>query len=687
MWRCIEAASAQGKTDADGAYRFDLKLPDYFAGRPLSQGAARVLVEASVKDTAGHAETRGEPIMVSQSPLLVTAVPEGGTLVPNLENQVFLLASYADGAPAVAQLSALGQKVTTDAGGVAVIKLAAGTQPENLRIEANDAAGNHATATVSLAVRPGTDQVLLRTKRAVYKTGERIRLRVLSTRRTGTAYIDVIKSGQTVETRDVDLVNGEADLSLAATPDLAGTLDCDAYIFGRDARPIADHRLLFVQPADELKIEATADRAAYKPGDDARVQFRVTNARGEGVQAAIGLQVVDEAVFALAEKQPGFAKVFFYLEQEALKPRYEIHGLEMTEAIEAPRRDLAARALFAATEMVNPNRFETEVGRGAPMGKWQDYRQRYEARFLAEVKRLAGAGGDPIKGPLETARDQWGTALRVQRVPWNERIYTVTGAGPDKRLDTADDSRATIDLQSGTAVVTRGGVFRVGGQFDAGMLRGVAGGVIGGIVGGVPGGFGGGGGGAMPAPMMRADARFVPQAGLVMAESLGAVSVTTGAPAPRVRSYFPEALYINPEIITDGHGAATISVPLADSITTWRMALMASTARGALGSGTGALKVFQDFFVDLDLPVTLTQGDRVTIPVAVYNYSGARGDVGLQLQPADWFTLVEDSAAKSVAVDAGPRGRGAVRHSGQPHRQIQAHAGGEDGEPRRYRGA
>ena len=97
------------------------------------------------------------------------------------------------------------------------------------------------------------------------------------------------------------------------------------------------------------------------------------------------------------------------------------------------------------------------------------------------------------------------------------------------------------------------------------------------------------------------------------------------APSPHVRSYFPEALYINPEIITDQNGSASITIPLADSITTWRMAMLASTTHGALGSGTSSLKVFQDFFVDLDLPVTLTQGDRVSIPVAVYNYSGARG--------------------------------------------------------------
>ncbi len=123
--------------------------------------------------------------------------------------------------------------------------------------------------------------------------------------------------------------------------------------------------------------------------------------------------------------------------------------------------------------------------------------------------------------------------------------------------------------------------------------------------------------------------------------------------APRVRSYFPEALYINPEIITDGDGRASIAIPLADSITTWRMAMLASTPHGALGSATSSLKVFQDFFVDLDLPVTLTQGDRVSIPVAVYNYSGQQGDVSLQLQPDDWYSLADDVADKTVAVDSG----------------------------------
>ena len=123
----FDAGSVHGKTDADGAYRFDLPLPTYFAGRPLTPGVARVLVEATVKDSAGHSETRGEPITVSESPLLVTAVPEGGTLIPNLENQVFILTSYPDGTPASASVAVNpigrpGETVATDKGGVAVIR-------------------------------------------------------------------------------------------------------------------------------------------------------------------------------------------------------------------------------------------------------------------------------------------------------------------------------------------------------------------------------------------------------------------------------------------------------------------------------------------------------------------------------------------------------------------------------------
>jgi hypothetical protein len=785
----FEAASAQGKTDHEGVYHFDLKLPTYFAGRPLSQGAARVLIEATVKDSAAHSETRGEPVTVSESPLLITVVPEGGTLVPNLENQVFVLTSYPDGTPASASLKVRAkgtpdQGVTSDDGGVAVVRLSPDSGVNNIKVEARDREGNRASSTIELQARQGEDQILLRTARSVYHVGDRIDLRVFSTKKRGAAYIDIVKDGQTVLTRDLDLENGQAELSLAAAPDLAGTVDFNAYLLSSNAQPVGDHRLIFVQPADELRIDAVADAPAYKPGDEARIRFHVTNSKGQGVSAALGLQVVDEAVFALAEKHPGFAKVFFYLEQDVMKPRYEIHSIDIPEILEpaeeskAEQRDRAARALFSATEMVTENKFETEFGRTVPMTKYQEYAARYRAHFQKQVNQLAEAfnkayADDPKMGdPAQIhakilqacgaeCRDSWGNTLTFDPANWDstKTYYVVRSAGPDGQINTGDDlqeyllfrgrnaigrsssqtsamavtlehdrgpfngraeivgtvtdstgavvSHASVEVQEVSGGKTRHASTTAAGQFSlpglpvgkyvvqvtmpgfkiarqelavrardravlaatlsvgqasevvevtgaspvmetemamvavrvpGAAMAGVAGGVVGAVIGG---------------SLKGRDFRQTAQVQAQAADSSSLARNGSGSPTAHVRSYFPEALYINPEIITDEGGSASITIPVADSITTWRMAMLASTAHGALGSATSSLKVFQDFFVDLDLPVTLTQGDRVSIPVAAYNYTGARGEVSLQLQPDDWFSLVDDVPEKSVTVDSG----------------------------------
>src|SRR5438132_14423060 len=85
----------------------------------------------------------------------------------------------------------------------------------------------------------------------------------------------------------------------------------------------------------------------------------------------------------------------FYLEQELLKPRYEIHSIGMPDVVEpteeskAEQKDRAARALFSATEMVSGNKFETEFGRTVPQTKYWEYAQRYQKQLLEQVQRLS----------------------------------------------------------------------------------------------------------------------------------------------------------------------------------------------------------------------------------------------------------------------------------------------------------
>ncbi len=113
-----------------------------------------------------------------------------------------------------------------------------------------------------------------------------------------------------------------------------------------------------------------------------------------------------------------------------------------------------------------------------------------------------------------------------------------------------------------------------------------------------------------------------------------------GAPT-RLREYFPETLLWQPSLITDDQGRAEMPLTFADSITTWRLTASASSKGGALGGVTTPLRVFQDFFVDIDLPTALTQNDEVSFPVAVYNYLKNPQTVKLDLKQEDWFTLAD----------------------------------------------
>jgi uncharacterized protein YfaS (alpha-2-macroglobulin family) len=105
-----------------------------------------------------------------------------------------------------------------------------------------------------------------------------------------------------------------------------------------------------------------------------------------------------------------------------------------------------------------------------------------------------------------------------------------------------------------------------------------------------------------------------------------------------VRSDFPETLYVNPSVITGPDGHASVNVPLADSITEWRVSTLANSADGKLGGGESGFKVFQDFFVDINFPATLTRGDQVSFPIAIYNYRTDVQTVQLSLVADSWYT-------------------------------------------------
>ena len=150
---------------------------------------------------------------------------------------------------------------------------------------------------------------------------------------------------------------------------------------------------------------------------------------------------------------------------------------------------------------------------------------------------------------------------------------------------------------------------------------------------------------------------------------------TEGSAPPRLRQWFPETVLWRPEVITDDHGVARVNVDVADSITTWRLSASAVSAAGQLGASQSPLRVFQPFFVDVDLPVSLTRGDEIALPIVVHNYLDKPQSVTVTVDDAAWFQRL-DAATKTVAL--GPS-RSPIGRLADPRPQGGRAASASDG--------
>lgn len=748
----------QGETDEDGAFEFEFFLPDYILGSDLEGGTGRFYLEASVTDLAKHTESSSFSMPVSQSTLIVDVIPESGMIRPGVENILYILTSYPDGTPAETSLTLTisGQSVSLKTGpfGLAEYALTPESSWLEMQIVARDEQGNVTESYVYLEGEWSEETVLLRPDKAAYQVGETMFLEILTTSPSGDAYLDIVREGQTVSTRTVEIEDGRSVVAVDLSPDLYGTLELHAYKILSWGGITRDTRLVIVDSPSDLELTITPDLETHRPGDIANINFQVSGTDGVGAQSAFGIAIVDESVFALAEQDPGFAKLYFLLEAELLQPKYDIHGFsipdlvgpiqiepDLQQAVEgAAQASMADAAAFINPFTLSLNSRELKV---------QQARERQTAFFnivaqslfaleilvsitiaglmlYSVIKDKAASGAATImlafvliftllffliptpdwvgSQPLDrlgffleqlTYGGEWllvllglggiiafialgiiaivkkdgalGAAmlLTILVIPiMGVLVFTTTMSGlnpTDKVLILGMLAFTLIPL----AYVLRAAGFGADRQIGRGMAALFA----------APAVFVGllipllamnfGGGFAAGAPMMEGEMRdfaavgemqaFAPMeinAEMDEAQKMGAdgeaLAGTPGQP-PRLRQFFPETMFWAPEVITDPGGHLKLEIPMADSITTWRLTALASTQDGRLGAKTIGLRVFQDFFIDLDLPLALTQNDEISVPVGVFNYLPDPQEVRLVIEDADWFELL-DSSEKTMSI-------------------------------------
>ena len=804
-----------GTTDENGHVKFEIELPDYFVGLPLQKGNGLVKLEVKVLDSADHTETITKTFPVSDQTIQVSLIAESGKMVPGLENRVFAAAVYPDGSPAAgcdvkfwlgkeAKGDPLATGKTNSAGlaefrvtpkaeqfrqaghGQHEIEMLGGKQigwgPNfvlDIRAEAKDAKGNTAVRNAELSSQPLGENVLLRLDKAIYQSGDSMNIDVHTSAGLPTVYVDIVRGGQIMLSRWYEVKNGQATQRIDLPQNVFGSLEIHAYQMLSHGEIIRDSRVVYVQSRDDLKIDVQADSSEYKPGAPGRLKFTVTDSKGNPAPSALGVIIVDEAVYALQEMQPGLEKVYFTLQEELMKPKVDfkfspgqaIDGMILQRVIPAPRQQIA-EVLLTGIKLPLPARWDHNPGvdrrqkvQGFLSGigqqmfnyvwhrddgfmiydkaakKWAFDPQlfekmtkagfvnpqflnnspfggkvnledlaRLEKSFTADtlaqaitmqrIQQVAGSVAhfantqrerfyrndrwelpenilaEMVKQQRYEARllkDAWGQPLRlVKRDKKNEVAtfgpvfdnYEIISAGPDGKFSTADDVSFS-DLKQMQHVGWLAGVWwmnesdRVKGQAELATNLGRPG------RGGMP--FNGrqrlrqdalgdmqnemamprlaGGAGAFGNKKMAAERDFddAKAAQNKPAEGRSGGGGEGGAPAPitKVREYFPETMLWQPALITDDKGVAHLGVEFADSITTWRLSASANSKAGALGGVNVPLKVFQDFFVDIDLPVNLTQNDEIHFPVAVYNYLKTPQTVKIELQNEPWFELLD----------------------------------------------
>jgi uncharacterized protein YfaS (alpha-2-macroglobulin family) len=745
-----------GQTDANGSFTFEFDLPTYIAGSDLDGGTGRFYMQATVTDQTNHSEESSISLPVAQNAIVIEAVPESGMLRPSVENIVYIITSYPDGSPAPTALTIQvdqGQPTSISTGeyGLAEFRFTPTSPYAEFYINAVDAAGNSGDTYIYTEGEWQEETVLLRPTRATYRVGEMMELDVFTSAQSGSVYLDIIREGQTVSTRALNVENGHAVAAVDLTPDLYGTLELHAYKILSSGSITRDTRLVIVDAPTDLSVTVSPDQQVYLPGETANIGFQVADGSGTGVASVLGLAVVDESVFALAEQDPGFAKLYFMLEQEILQPRYDLHGFSIPEMISQPAEDQTIRsaqdqAAQASLAGSAPATFGLQLD-SRSIKQNEAYARRAEffdgllkgtlpllyilplAAVSASIMQMrrqeklkyslkwAGIGfgaaaivamalgfllltsgfyysGDAeillliiagvgllaliATGVIALIRGDWALVISSLAMLLYAAAVVVIGVSSNYAGFSPDEGPILIAplifLALPLAFAMRAAAFRQDQQRLALAATALVAapllcmGVL--LISTLTMSFGGTGalGGIannndvmalqdVAVPAMGVDERVeeaevpVEMAGEALADDADGSTASQGGEPPRLRQYFPETLYWNPSVVTDDQGNVTLDIPMADSITTWRLSALASSQDGRLGASTAEIRVFQDFFIDLDLPLALTQNDEIAVPVGVFNYLPQAQTVRLVLEPGDWFEL-QGEAEQTIPIEA-----------------------------------
>ncbi|MFZ5441999.1 MAG: MG2 domain-containing protein [Myxococcota bacterium] len=570
--------SAPCSLDAKGRCTVSLKLP---ATIERGEGTLAFTIE-----DGGVIETATKTI-----PLLVTSFdialyPEGGDLVAGLPSRVYLEARTLSQKPADIAgviVDSKGKEVSTfrtehEGRGRFLISPVKG---EKYTLKVTEPASVKKTLALPEVVAEGAT---LTAASEVTAAGEPVKL---TAGWTGDRVVTVTLRQREVELSKVTLDarnQKNAPVTLDAK-DAEGVLV--ATLTTKDGTPLAE-RLVFREPKKQLTIKLEADRERYVPGAPVKLKVK-TLVDGKPTPAFVGLTVTDDAV------------------QELIDKREQAPALPAMVFLESDVRELADAHVY-----LDPKNPKAKLAVDLLLGTqgWRRFALVNVTEFVNREQDEARRALALRDGRSELTDD---LAAVSTGAPMNVALGGMRGArvpgAPPPPMPAAPPMQMAPPPRPAPAPVADKAPMPAKPR-DQPLRQPVA--------------------AQAPAePMMREEAKMAKRERRIAAEEMPiAIAFVTireyahqvrPGRQPNDRLDFAETLFWSAATKTDSNGEATVSFGLSDAVTSFRAQAGGYTSGGVIGGAEVKLESVKPFYVEPKLPLEVTEGDVIRLPIAFVN--------------------------------------------------------------------
>jgi len=603
---------------------FTLSHPAY------ASGLYNIWVE--VIDNSNYRVETTLTVRAIEGPFEIDMMPEHGYLVQGMPNTIYIFTNSANGAPVRTHMQISGRgfsrQVATNEDGIGMFVLEDVELTNYIFVRAVDMYGNDAEKDFTFeGIRRN---VTLSTNRPRYAMGETIYLSLNSRERGGTFIIYAYRNDRLLQ-----IISTEHDRAELKLGDIYGLID----IYAVWTHPESDirhyyeylpyaRRTVFIDPGSFMQLNLQSDRPEYMPGEFVNLSIGVSTDRGQPLEAALLVSIVDEAMLSLAANDLSIDNIRLALDgirfSEGLDAATLYASLIAGASEQAITRILlrqGSTSPFIRTEMlVNEPPISETSGRQTAFNVLRIYVLLLASVFFFAIRRSqkrALAAQTDINYELSDSQSGgkavfWTVIMSL--IVFLFALFFLASCGTG---DNAAHSEAPAPAAPSFDAVEEAEAPALSMAPAAPRAQAAA----------------------EPAPAEDFDMDFAedfaPEAAL--SEPAGEIETQTA----RVRRLFLETMLFIPELIArDGH--AYLDFMLADNITTWNIQVVGNTQDGLVGHTQGSIRAFQPFFVNFELPRNSIRYDQVSIPVTVFNYTEQEQTVILTIAEMDWFTLHTD---------------------------------------------